>query len=380
MASIAVDKYAAKTARNGYLWRVRFTYKDAYGRERPHTKRGFTTKKAAEAYGLKKFKELENTQIISTNPVTLDEIWKTYVEVEGQFKLAEKTLSDYKGAYTNHIQPVFGDLYVQEISYLALQKFFNDQSGKGYSYDTMNRFRVVLTKCFKTAKKTGIISVSPMTDIEISGKKPEKKAEDYLSPADYQAIEDSIKCSKRISEFQIENRLMFVRFGYYMGLRLGEIMGLKFSDIDWNRQTIRIERQNIAVHGSSKLTDQLKTPSSRAELPICDVLFDYLKEWRQMNRFEMIICTDDGELMPRRTMENFFYNRFKGTFHIHQLRHSFCTNLHLAGVDQITAASLSRHGSVEILNNIYTHPQVSKQKSAVDKAFSKTVISKNLKN
>ena len=363
MTNISVDKYTVKKSRNGYMWRVRFRYKDAYGKTHPYSKGMFPTKKQAQMHGIEKLRELEGTSLASFKETTLSEVWKIHLDLEGK-NYAPNTLKDYTALFNGHIAPDLGKMPIQDINYIVLQHFFTEHEES--SHERLNKMKVVINKCFQTALKGGLVSHNPTADIKVGGWVSEKKDE-YISPDQFKQLEERVMCSNRLSFFQIENRLMILRLGYYLGLRIGEILGLKFSDIDWAARTISIQRQVTGSGGRSQLTDRLKTKASRAELPICDKLYDYLEDWREMSPFEFVICTDGGQIMPRRTVENYF-NRIPG-FHLHMLRHSFCTNLYLAGVDQITASSLSRHGSVEVLNNIYVHPQDEKKREAVKKAF-----------
>lgn len=363
MTNISVDKYSVKKSKNGYMWRVRFRYKDAYGKVHPYSKGMFPTKKQAQMHGIEKLRELEGTSLASFKETTLSEVWKIHLDLEGK-NYAPNTLKDYTALFNGHIAPDLGKMPIQDINYIVLQHFFTEHEES--SHERLNKMKVVINKCFQTALKGGLVSHNPTSDIKVGGWVSEKKDE-YISPDQFKQLEERVMCSNRLSFFQIENRLMILRLGYYLGLRIGEILGLKFSDIDWAARTISIQRQVTGSGGRSLLTDRLKTKASRAELPICDKLYDYLEDWREMSPFEFVICTDGGQILPRRTVENYF-NRIPG-FHLHMLRHSFCTNLYLAGVDQITASSLSRHGSVEVLNNIYVHPQDEKKREAVKKAF-----------
>lgn len=367
MTKISVDKYPAKKAKNGYLWRVRFRYKDIYGKIHPYSKGSFATKKEAQMHGVEKLKELEGTGLKEVQEVTLEVLWKRYIE-SGMDDLSIGTRSEYFHTYDKYLHPVFGQTPIQNLTYIPLQSFFDGK--KDLSNSTLRKMKNVLSCCFKIALKMGAVTSNPLRDVELHGKKSVKKDE-YISPSEFKALEDDVRCAKRLSEFQIENRLMVLRLGYYMGLRLGEILGLKFEDIDWEERTISVRRQVVVRDGKNILTDRLKTPSSYATLPVCDELYDYLTKWREENPFDFVITANDGNYPARRTIENFFRNHLKKGFHVHQLRHSFATNLYLAGVDQVTAASLTRHSSVEVLNNIYTHPQETKQREAVQRAFRK---------
>lgn len=375
MTKISVDKYPAKKSKNGYMWRVRFKYKDAYGKVHPYSKGSFVTKKQAQMHGVEKLRELEGTTILSQKETTINQLWNTYVELDGK-KLAARSLQTYQSAFRNHVSPVFGDVPIQQISYIQLKKFFTER--EHLAHKMLKKIKSVISHCYITAMNAGLVQYDLTTSIKVGGK-PTEKQDSYISFEEFHQLEDRVRCSKRLSEFQIGNRLMVLRIGYYLGLRAGEIHGLKFGDIDWENHTISIQRQLIATSGGCVLTEKLKTPTSRAELPICKTLYDYLVDWRKTNPFDMVISNDSGQPLPRRTTENYFRNICPG-FHLHQLRHSFATNLHLSGVDQVTASSLTRHGSVEVLNNIYIHPQESKKREAVEQAFPETLNSKTCHN
>lgn len=161
----------------------------------------------------------------------------------------------------------------------------------------------------------------------------------------------------------------------YTGVRIGELCGLKWSDIDLSAKTIRIERtvQRIRVSGKANRTELIvSTPKSHTSvrmIPLPVFLVHMLKAFKPSN-LDAFVITGDAKLPDPRTMQY----RFKTllikngirTLNFHLLRHLFATNCVELGFDVKTLSEILGHSSVEITLNRYVHSSIERKRQCMD--------------
>ena len=150
---------------------------------------------------------------------------------------------------------------------------------------------------------------------------------------------------------------------------------MKWSDIDLNAKTIRIERtvQRIRVSDKPNRTELImSTPKSNTSIrtiPIPEFLTAMLKAFKPSNT-DTFVITGKAKLPDPRTMQY----RFKAlldkiglrTLNFHSLRHLFATNCVELGFDVKTLSELLGHSSVEITLNRYVHSSIERKRQCMD--------------
>lgn len=172
----------------------------------------------------------------------------------------------------------------------------------------------------------------------------------------------------------------------YTGLRRGELLALRWSDIDLERRIIKVERSIYYDINEPKIKDP-KTEAGRREVVLLDVLAQALpkpgagyifggkkpltkssfdKRWRQW-------CIQAGfaepEYFTNRGKDGKDYRRtkWKTTLTPHQLRHAFATTLFDAGIDVKDAQDILGHASIAVTRDIYTHITKKRKSATADK-------------
>lgn len=362
------DKRKSKKAKSGYTWRVTFEYKDTYGHTQRYSKSGFPTKKAAEAHGLEMQKQLAHGVDIKAE-TTVDELFEIWLKLKPR---ARNTMINYQSCYKNHIRGKIGPVPIKDLSYQALQKLM-DESETGY--ETALRMKKILKGIGDLAIKTGYISAWPIRYVEIKSPKTKKEESEYISEADFNHFVDTVAHGRK--PFESGSRAMFLIIGYYTGLRISEIMGLTWDEIDFEKDVIHVRYQletALLKISEYRRKDILKTDASYAEQPIPAPLKEALLKWREYNPYDFLICKRDGSFFH---VESFRASLRKSAasiglkeFRPHALRHTYITNVAYSGVDPKTLAALARHANPIISLAIYTEIKEEKKREAVEKAFS----------
>jgi integrase len=149
-----------------------------------------------------------------------------------------------------------------------------------------------------------------------------------------------------------------IMFAVYTGARRGEIVGLKWSDVDWNTRTALIER---SFSRGNFYPPKTKAGRRLVELP--DVMIHHLLSWQQVcpkDDLDLVFPgpkggpMDGGELLKagfRTALERAGIRRIR----FHDLRHSFASNLIGAGWDIPTVSRLLGHANPQVTLMIYAH-------------------------
>ncbi|WP_338030820.1 site-specific integrase [Enterococcus crotali] len=171
-----------------------------------------------------------------------------------------------------------------------------------------------------------------------------------------------------------ETECSAVILALYTGLRIGEISGLKWSDIDFEKDIIHVRRTvyRISSTEKSKKTEVImaepKTKSSKRAIPLAKNLKNYLLDKKQVATSEYVICCKDSFAEPR-----VISYRFKKSIeqakirpiHFHVLRHTFATRCVERGIDIATLSKLLGHASIKLTLDTYTDSLWENRKAAV---------------
>ena len=188
---------------------------------------------------------------------------------------------------------------------------------------------------------------------------------------------------KKILNF-IKQNFTFRNLGIYVslttGLRIGEICGLKWSDINADNGTITVNRtieRIYIVEGERKYTELLintpKTKNSCREIPINKELLSMVKPLKKVVNEDFYVLTNEEKPTEPRTYRN-YYHRLMSRLGIprlkyHGLRHSFATRCIESNCDYKTVSVLLGHANITTTLNLYVHPNMEQKKKCIAKMF-----------
>jgi integrase len=166
------------------------------------------------------------------------------------------------------------------------------------------------------------------------------------------------------------------------GLRLSEIAGLVWSDIDFNKGTLCVQRQRQYVSGYGIITKTTKTESGLREITVSKTVLDMLKRYRTMqmeNRLMLgaawvecdnVFTHEDGTALypdrPAQWFRGFVQRHDLPPINFHGLRHSNASLMIAAGVDVVTLSGRLGHADKNITLNTYSHIIKSKEQQAAN--------------
>ncbi len=244
------------------------------------------------------------------------------------------------------------------------------------SSNTIHHYHALISSILTKAVKWGYIPYNPANNAELP--KMVHKEADYLDEADARKLLTSLQ------QEPIKYRAA-ITFDLLSGLRKGELLGLRWRDVDFDTQTITIVQTSCYAPGTGLYIDTPKNETSARILKLSPSAFAMLREYRIWQDHQKELCGDywkntdnriftgdDGTPIHPETLSGWFRkfrdrNGFPG-IHIHSLRHTYAS---LMIADEIPLVVVSRrlgHAQVSTTANIYAHVIASADEKAAQVA------------
>lgn len=281
---------------------------------------------------------------------TVADLW--WGEKENQ--ISPNSVNGFKVCKKNAVDE-FGDTPVDQITPRMIITYLQRYAAQGYSQKSIANRKSVLKSILDYAFVCGDIDHNPCSDLPIikgKQKTPRQPASD----------EDIKLIGQHKNDSDIARMYYFM---LYTGLRRGEAAALQYKHIDRKNKTVRVE-QSCAWDNSKAVLKQPKTEAGVRTVALIDAVFDVLPEGHDPEEYVFF----PAGLPRRRFIEKGFeiYRKQTGvTATPHQLRHSYATLLHSAGIDVKDAQSLLGHSTIIMTQDIYTHLEQAHEKEVRNK-------------
>ena len=351
--------YGSITQR-GDKYRVCFDYGVDREGNRVRKYRTFDTKRdATRAFNEHKVKMDKGTQIMPseyTFAQWLDYWYKDIILPQ----IEETTAYGYRGMIENYLKPQLGEIRLQKLTARDIQQYYTWLMGeKELSPNTVIKHHNLLTHTLNAAERQEYITKNPMR--AVSPPKKRQREAKFYTPEQLGILLDKA----------VGTRLELPVFiCAYLGLRRGELCGLRWSDVDLEHQTITIENTRTQA-GKKEIEKGTKTASSTRTLYLPDTLCDMLKaarEHQQACRAEYKNAYDDNDYVvvmeDGRPFRPNYLSELFGKFLadndlpkivLHELRHTFASLSNQAGIPAYNIGKALGHSTPATTQKIYTH-------------------------
>lgn len=303
---------------------------------------------------------------MTTKSKNFSEYAKEWSERKSLF-VKESTMAAYTYILDHHLIPVFGDL--TDIGEQEVVSFIDAKRNEGVSVSVIKDIICVLRMVMKYIWK---VRSEPFQPWELHYPKEYREETVKVIPIQYH---------RRLLDYfrgDFDCKELGILISMCMGLRIGEVCGLKWGDVDLNNMTVHIRHTVSRIYkGSDENTNRTKlkvdipkTASSYRDVPITKDLAEILRRESAQYKKDIYIVTGSGKpTEPRRYREclNRLLDRL-GLPHIkfHSLRHSFATRCIEAGGDCKTVSALLGHSDVRTTMNLYVHPGSEQKRDCID--------------
>ena len=212
-----------------------------HGQRKRIWKSGFRTKADALTAGIKAKSEYNEAGLHFTpSEISFSDYLDYWLDTYCSINLKEVTVVDYKKRIRLHIKPELGMYKLKALTPAVLQKFINKKAKEQYSRMTLTVLKGILSGSLSYAVKQEMIRYSPMTNVSLPSPRNEK-IKSRTEPHVYIPQERIKEIFERFPEGYSTHIPMML--AYKGGLRLGEAFGVAWGDVDFELNTIRINRQ-----------------------------------------------------------------------------------------------------------------------------------------
>ncbi|MCP4142228.1 MAG: site-specific integrase [Chloroflexi bacterium] len=283
-----------------------------------------------------------------------------------------KTWHQYSQIARDHILPGLGKRKLVDLDPDLIQTLYDKLLMAGIGVRTVRLTHSVLRRCLNQAVKLGVIQSNPTT--AASPPKAEHKEMKFFDEAQAQLL--------IITAMAKEDRYTALyQLALTTGMRQGELLGLQWKDINWDRKTLHIQRQLARVPGGRLNFAQLKTRSSIRTISLGNTTILVLKEHRknQLQESEKVSARwqDNDLIFPTSTgsptnPSNLYYRSFKQLLkdaglpqiRFHDLRHTAASLMLNHGVPILIVSKRLGHAQPSITLDVYGHIMPNMQEEA----------------
>lgn len=292
----------------------------------------------------------------------LDHKGTTFCEVADNYLfrtkpvLAASTYNNY-AAITKYLKTYFESYTMQELTPALVEMYFKELQQRGLATGTIAKYRVVLKQICDYAIELKIIQHVPIAAFKLKS---------HTNTYDFQ-VWNVAEIETFLSHIKGTPLYIPVLIASQTGMRLGEILALKWSAIDFSQKQLTV-RYSVDLHGKLKTT---KTKSGRRPIRLTAHLLQELeahKRHQKVNRLKYgtdyakndFVCThEDGQPLTRNYVSVTFARKVRQfkmpVIRFHDLRHSFATIALGANIQPKVVQEILGHSSIRTTMDIYSH-------------------------
>lgn len=343
--------------------------------------------------------------IVVNRKLTLNDYWEENIELR---VLKQSTRTNYKYMYNKYIKPVLGNMQMKDITYTAIKKFLKSLLRDGFKPNSVEVIYTILHPVFDDAVKDNLIRNNPSDKIMVDIKKGEnwqQKKKHALTEDEQEAFIDFIANSETFSHWL---PLFTCLLG--TGCRIGEMLGLTWSDCDFTNGIININHNLIyRQQDSGKCEFHITTPKTTAGTRVIPMFQPVRKalmqeKLRQMQHgfckteidgYKGFVFTNRyGEVMTphnvNRAIERIYkeYNAQETAlaeaenrkplliphFSAHILRHTFCTRFCENETDLKLIQEIMGHADITTTMDIYNESNTARKQASFERLEGKIKI------
>ena len=326
------------------------------------------SKKEAEKAMRNFINELENRTFTKDSKIKVKDFMHQWLELYIKDQLSPTTVQHYVVQTENYIIPVFGDMYLQQVKNIDVQKWIfslqkkSPLTGKPMAPKTIKNIFLNLSAAMKKAVMLELIPKNPCDNVTMP--KLERFRPDVYS---IEEVEHMLDCAKGTSMY------LPLMIEICIGLRRGELLALKWKHIDFENGYLSVE-ENLVTVNNERITKAPKTQSGKRSIQIPATLLTLLRDTkteRKANDNDYIICQEDGSPYKSDSFSLKFRRFLKANdlkhIRFHDLRHINATIMLSLGISPKVAQERLGHSSYQVTMDIYSHVLKKVEKEAADK-------------
>ena len=296
--------------------------------------------------------------------ITYNDILNLWLKSKSDLKL--QSLLNYENLVGNYLTNTIGTIKIKELKNTDIENLFVKLKEKDVAISTRKTLIYIIRSSLSYSYNNDYSEYVDVSNIKF---KLPNKTIFVLSKEEQNTLENKLKEKPNI-------RKICLLLCLYTGLRVGEVCGLKWEDIDFSNKSLtikrtieRIKNKDLNIKSKTKLIESTpKSDTSNRIIPIPNFLICLLNEFKSNNGY--FILSNSNKLYDPRLFES-FYSRILKSCNIspnkfHTLRHTFATRSIESKMDIKTLSEILGHSQVETTLKLYVHPSYEMKKSSIE--------------
>ncbi len=294
----------------------------------------------------------------------INELMLNWLEQKENLKV--QSYQRYENLINGIINPHIGKNLTKDVTEEFLKNFFQELNIKNVSLSTQKTILYIIKSSWDYGLENKYCNYINFKNIKI--KTPIQNIH-VLSKSEQTILEEKLL-------HKINIRKLCIILCLYTGLRIGEVCGLKWEDVNFEQKSLTIRRtiQRIKNKNSklkfktSLIMSSPKSETSNRVVPVPDFIIDILKKFKTKDYY--FIISKSPNLYDPRQLESCFERTLKSCnlkhINFHTLRHTFATRSIESKMDIKTLSEILGHSSVEITLKLYVHPSYDMKKNSIE--------------
>lgn len=326
---------------------------------------------------------IEKGEYIEKSKQTFKAFIEQWLKSYGEKNLAPKTVYRYKQLLDSRIIPALGHLKIDQIKPVHLIEFYGNLTEDGIREDgrkgglserTILHHHRLISAILQDAVEWQVIPANPAS--RVSPPKVHKKHGSFYDEEQTKALMAAVETEK------IKHKAL-IYLAVFCGLRCGEIMGLEWQDIDFEKSLLTVRQAGQYIPGQGTFTKEPKNESSQRvislPLRVVNVLTQHKAKQDELaakldnlwHGSERVFTTRDGKPAhpewPSQWFPKFLKKKNLPSLPFHGLRHTAATIMIAQGADIKNLSSRLGHSNISTTGNIYAHALKSVDRDIADK-------------
>lgn len=302
----------------------------------------------------------EHSNLNVPQDIMVDAWFDYWIELKEK-TVRPNTVRNYKERYRCNIKPVIGKVKLVDVTPIHCQRIMFKMAEEGYKSTTIRQTRIALFNLLEYANENDVIEKNPCKKFVRSdiGKPSEKK--------EALTIDVQRKFLEYAAGTSYEEQFRFV---LQTGLRTGELVGLRWEDIDFNNRKMKIRRTLEYRYSVGEWREgPPKSKSGNRTIPLTNEAIAILKRQKEKNKAikvvpiewanQVFLCKRTGAPVKNSTYDTALFKICEkaniNRFSMHVLRHTFATRCIEAGMKPKTLQMILGHANIGITMNLYVH-------------------------
>jgi integrase len=368
--------------KRGNTWTAHIHWTDLHGTPQQHKRGGFPTRQEAVRYRTQFLADLHTGKRRGHSKIKLGDFLVQQWLPKRRDELKASTYASYESTIKAYVLPLIGGIRMDTVTPLRLEDYYRTlmntgakgkklRAGQGLSAKTIQNIATILNRAYRDAIRWELASTNPVT-VSLKPKREhfeQRHWETKLAGEFLRRVQD--------------DRLAAVwQLLVTTGCRRGELLGLRWCDVDLDAATITIRRARVLA-GRNVIIETPKSAKSRRTIAIDQRTTRSLRRWQTKQAEERLRIgprwkDTDGHLVtePDGTLPNpnTFLRRFKAlakqvglpAIALHGVRHTYITSAFDANLDESVISDRAGHSDSRITRNVYRHTLKRKDAEAAE--------------